>query len=467
MMKVWLTALCVLGGLCLASEDTVFRLCAPMKGEESPAEYKKMVALAKSVKAIKKGVDAQDKAGQTALMQAAALDNRLVVAYLVAMGADVMRADKAGKTAQDYAVSAPVCELLSACIEQNVTMAHEDREKKLGEMGLVEKADRVKHVKALVRDNKVRDLMNLLRLGVRLEEQDIRELDLASVPSPEMLAILHRRGYNLLDAEDSKARLPKDLNCAKLALALGMQAAEDEKFAADILSNSMLRVKKALAANPKAATTGCGALAWSPLCLVQSAEMVRVLKEAGADAAAPAPADEGEAKGALLTGIIRNRTAGTREAEVVKALLDAGAAVGDSPGILCLLCSEGSASVSTALTLIRAGAKPEETDNTGATALHYAAARGKADTVKALLANKADPNATDADGDTPLHFLLKNCARLNANPDALPLPETIKALIKGGANPKLKTKDGQNALQLAKSLGYGDTLAKAIKSAAK
>lgn len=452
MMKMWLIALCVLGGLCSAAEDAASLLCPVVKGEKK-ADQKKVTALAKSLKEIKKGIDVQDKAGQTALMLAAALDNRLAVAYLVAQGADAGIADKSGKGAADYAVSAPVRGLLSVCRESNKTILHEDKQKMLREMGLLDPATRIERVKLLVAGNKLKELVDVLRLGVELDAEGAPALHTIPAVTPEMLALLVRRGYDVNTAESGKVQLPADIGTAKLALALGMKPTEE--LAAAVLMNDVAAAKKLLAADSELAKSPCGP-AWSPLCLAQSAEMVRALKAAGADLKAVAPGKEGEES--LLSGIISRQVAGVREAEVVQALIEGGVEVGDAPRILHTLCADGYADARTAQCLISAGAKPEGTE------LHYAAARGKTALVKLLMENKMDPNAVDADGDTPLHFLIKNSARLT--PSGAGVAECIKALIKGGANPKLKTKDGQNALQLAKSLGRED-LAKIIKSAAK
>ena len=459
MMKTWFIAICALGSLCLAAGDAASLLCPAVKGEKK-GEQKKIAALAKSLQAG--AIDAQDKAGQTPLMVAAALDNRLAVAYLVARGADTARTDKAGKTALDYAVSAPVRELLSVCKESNATVLHEDKQKQLREMGLEEPAARIDRVKTLLQNNKIKELADVLKLGVKPDAEDTPSLHFPLSVSPEALALLVRRGYNINTPYENGVCLPSLISTAKLALALGIKPKESAAFAVALLTNDVPKAKKLLADDPKLATRSCSGMGWSPLCLVQSAEMVQVLKDAGADATKGAPSKEGEVKGALLGGIIAQQTAGAHEAEVVKALVEAGAGIEEMRHILCLLCSVGSADAATVRSLIQAGAKPDEVDAEGNTALHYAAARGKVEAVKALLEHKANPNIADAAGDTPLLFLIKNNVRLN--PGGIGLPETIKALIKGGANPKLKTREGQNAPQLAKSLGRED-LAKIIKGA--
>ncbi len=61
------------------------------KGAKLSKEQKKAASLLKKLKATEKGgnVNAVDKQGQTALMHAAAQDNKLAVCWLVAKGADI------------------------------------------------------------------------------------------------------------------------------------------------------------------------------------------------------------------------------------------------------------------------------------------------------------------------------------------------------------------------------------------
>lgn len=119
-----------------------------------------------------------------------------------------------------------------------------------------------------------------------------------------------------------------------------------------------------------------------------------------------------------------------------------------------ILCRDGSADGRTVKALLEAGAPlcGEE--------LHYAAARGKVAAVKELLAHKADPNALNADGDTPLLFLVRSYKTLGSSLGSA--VDTIKALVRGGADTKAKTKDGQNVQKLSKSLGL--ELHKLVKS---
>lgn len=85
------------------------------KGETLNKEQKRQLNLHKKLVEIAGGgdINATNKNGQTALMYAAALNERFAVCWLVAKNADVtLRSDK-GKTAADYATTPEVRELLS------------------------------------------------------------------------------------------------------------------------------------------------------------------------------------------------------------------------------------------------------------------------------------------------------------------------------------------------------------------
>ena len=75
------------------------------KGAKLNKEQKKAASLLQKLKAIERGgnVNAVDKHGQTALMHAAAQDNRLAVCWLVAKGADASLKSEKGKTAGNVA----------------------------------------------------------------------------------------------------------------------------------------------------------------------------------------------------------------------------------------------------------------------------------------------------------------------------------------------------------------------------
>lgn len=88
--------------------------------------------------------------------------------------------------------------------------------------------------------------------------------------------------------------------------------------------------------------------------------------------------------------------------------------------------------------LLSAGADVKEKDQDGMTALHWAMVAHRMDAMKVLLARGADVNALDRFGYTPLHY-----AATIDHGDA----ETATALLKAGADPSVKNKEGKTALE--------------------
>ena len=79
--------------------------------------------------------------------------------------------------------------------------------------------------------------------------------------------------------------------------------------------------------------------------------------------------------------------------------------------------------------MLKAGAGIDVRDNSGRTALHYAAAAGYTDVARALVDHGADVNAKDVDGVTPVEAALGKL-RGRARGGAAAYPETA-ALLQG------------------------------------
>lgn len=168
----------------------------------------------------------------------------------------------------------------------------------------------------------------------------------------------------------------------------------------------------------------------------------------------------------------------TATAEMVVQCLEAGAEPGGWQGyngwapLHLAAAHNGNAAVIEAL--VAAGADPTAKEIYGATPLHEAAAENKnVSVVIALTAAGADPNAKENSGESPLHKAARNNtpavvnALLNAGAvlnerDLLgetPLHEAaaytttstiITALLKAGADPSAKNKDGKTPWDYAK-----------------
>jgi len=154
--------------------------------------------------------------------------------------------------------------------------------------------------------------------------------------------------------------------------------------------------------------------------------------------------------------------AGTGHADILKLLLDKGAAAdgansfdGRTPLHFAALFNR----TNTAQLLIRHGAKVQAYDRFGLTPLHYAALQGYPETVALLLKHKANPDVgvvPSSDprpffppqrgltlaGDTPLHL-----AALNGQTNVIP------TLLKSGASVNATNSMGRTALDLASEPG--------------
>ena len=203
-------------------------------GDAKTEDAKKQAKLRKMLKDIARGgdINATDKNGQTALMYASALDERLAVCWLVAKGADVTLKSKKGKTAQDLAHTIALRELLdlSAQAPANATEA----------------------------------------------------LTLNDNTTLEQIALMVRRGGEVNSGEAESWVMKQEYTSpARLLLALGLKGSgEAFPLYSAIIRNDVKEVGKLLKANPKLKETPedtPGLLSHA-----ESGEMVRTLVAAGA-----------------------------------------------------------------------------------------------------------------------------------------------------------------------------------------
>ncbi len=173
--------------------------------------------------------------------------------------------------------------------------------------------------------------------------------------------------------------------------------------------------------------------AFGPLHYARNAITAKALLKAGANAKAM-----GDYYGTPL-----HRAASKGKAELVKALIEAGANVnakiksGLRRGETPLHQAAYSGHTEVVKALIEAGAEANAKDKDSQTPLHKAGYRGNAEVVKLLIKAGAQVNAKNSNGQTPLHE-----AASWAN------IEMVKALIKAGAEVNAKNSNGRTPLDL-------------------
>jgi ankyrin repeat protein len=110
--------------------------------------------------------------------------------------------------------------------------------------------------------------------------------------------------------------------------------------------------------------------------------------------------------------------------------------------------------------LLRHGASVHHQDIQGASALHYASANARTESVKLLLQSSAEPNLRDLEGKTPLTRLTSPpmgrfyLAGRWWNPTPIDRTDTAILLFDAGCDPSVKDVHGRAAIHYAASNGY-------------
>ena len=195
--------------------------------------------------------------------------------------------------------------------------------------------------------------------------------------------------------------------------------------------------------NAKETKGGQTALMWAVA--NRSPELVQLLLDHGADAHARSAGGFTSLLFAAQQGLVDSG----------RALLQAGADVNERRSgnrMTALMVAAASGNNAFAILLLENGANPDLTDESGFTALHYAASdRNGLDVVRALLGRGAQPNprttrdtranttsGVSVKGATPL-FLAASRGHV----------ETVRALATGGADPRITTDNGTAPLHVA------------------
>ena len=356
------------------------------KGAKLSKEQKKAASLLKKLKAIEEGgdINAVDKLGQTALMHAAAQNNRLAVCWLVAKGADVTLKSKKGKTARDYSTTIAVRELLRLTATEKTALTKEqDKEYEL----VKDRSSAGLHAELKRAIPYVSDVAVLLKLGkVDLNAPDADgELVLAYKNiSAESAAYCIRHGADVHKRNGKGEPIligntPDDV--ALLLLSLGLKTDETKpaelpaSFLSAVYTNDCDKVKALTTKHPDLAKKVRSSIILS----ARSAEMAHSLIDAGADY------KECWYNGGVCKTRLCAVLCGT-PAPVIKVLIDAGAVPDDRWEPEIGLARDAA----TVEVLIAAGQSPNVKSKWGKTALESALEKRHWEAAECLIAHGAE-----------------------------------------------------------------------------
>ncbi len=416
------------------------------KGAKLSKEEKRAASLLKKLKAIEKGgdVNATDKHGQTALMHAAAQNNRLAVCWLVAKGADAAIKSEKGKTAGSVA-HGDMVDFLTALEKEKQPLSRQEA-RDMYDMYTYEMMNFPSEISSGVngvfelRGAKAEDLSKL-----KNEEWNM------NMDDPMKPALLYRVGAR-------KFSFPEDLSSVnaeplQLLRALGVKT--------DIV-DSVLQIKIALRLKQK--ETVLALLKKDPSLLqnpdifssISDAKTLQALLDAGLDA-----------KNEKLMEEVINKGDGA----MLRTLLKAGATLQDPNKTLeNVMGRDDYKSASFIFALIDAGAKVDVNTlpvkvssfygsrlqyQVNATLLHKAADKSNLSDVQLLLAHGANPNAPgkkaeddqkEPYGMTPL-MAAANSSVTREN--TTHRTEIVKRLLDAGADVHAKDSAGNGVIYYA------------------
>ncbi len=416
------------------------------KGVKLSKEQKKAVSLLQKLKAIEKGgdVNAVDKLGQTALMHAAAQDNRLAVSWLVARGADASIKSKKGKTAGSVA-HGDMTDFLTALEKEKQPLSRQEARdmltyqgREMGEVGVI---------KQLLKEREEEGWKMEYFHGGPMELALLYRLGARKFSFPEDLSSVEAEPLQLLRALGVKTDIVDPLLQIKIALRL--------KQKETVLA--LLKQDPSLLQNPDIFSS------------IPDEKTLQALLDAGLDA-----------KNEKLMEEVINKGDGA----MLRTLLKAGATVPDPNKPLESKYGEKNAAF--VLALIDAGANADALNTlsvgmspigygplsyyNSATLLHLAADGADLTEVQLLLAHGANPNAPgkkakddqeEPYGMTPLmaaaNSAMQEVENAKEAENAVNRTEIVKRLLEAGANVHAKDSAGNGVIYYAVCGGRGES----------
>ena len=428
------------------------------KGAKLSKEQKKAAALLQKLKAIEKGrnVNAVDKQGQTALMHAAAANNRLAVCWLIAKGANAtiksLKGEKAAELTKDKSLQA----FLEACSVDRRSLPDEEKKQ------LQAKYSNPDEVHFLIQRCRGKDSPENLKLLTQL-------LRLGYSPSPNysfytldpLLATLLSRHGHTLAAEGQAEHLRSEL--ARLLTALGIKIGNDDALSharITMLLDDVDALRKVVTAHPDIVKNR--GQASQIIAGLGSPETLQVLIDAGLDPKVSWNGSYKDSKDCFIEDIL---TGPRRSAAGIRALAAAGAPLpvhSERRNVLTADMEDHSYDPEVIDALVDAGADVNaigsgKRDRRGAPSglppLVLAAMQYGEQAVSHLLSKGAQINArwvaprTPFDGRTALYSAIIQGS-----------PEVVRLLLRKGADTRAIPEGGKSVLKLAVSSGNYDKI---------
>ena len=291
----------------------------PGQAEESE-EYS---LLRQQLKASRGGneINKQDESGLTPLMRAAKLNDRLVVAWLLAKNAATDVADVAGKTAADYTTDESIREAILLCRNDKSPLSPEEKEQ-LAEIPYANLAEMVERTGGDAPAS-LRLLVLLLRSG-----QNARDIDYHPRMGLLFASILFRHWFDIRKAAEHYYSRQISPEFLRLAIALGFRADTRDSlkqllFAEAIDDTNLMRAVLTSDPNLLRKKNILGQIAGH----LVSADAFRVLMDFGFDAKIRWRERETGLAGTLIYSVCL----GKASSEVLCALLENGVALPSLP----------------------------------------------------------------------------------------------------------------------------------------